>query len=106
MITAHRLSLYQVYLSRTIAVLAGVCALSVFLYGVFLMLAIEHTATRTALQSQVDELTVHLSTLEAEYLRQTRALSPERAAELGFVAPKDTVAVFADSDARSLSLKR
>lgn len=67
------------------------------------MLAVEHTATRTTLQSQVDTLTIELGTLETQYLQQTRELTPERAHALGFVAPKDTAAVFASADARSLS---
>ncbi|HVY72911.1 MAG TPA: hypothetical protein VG984_02600 [Candidatus Paceibacterota bacterium] len=106
MTTTYKLALYQLWLSRSIAALAAVCALSVFLYGVFLMLAVEHTAARTALQTQVDTIVLHLSTLETEYLQQTRELSPERAAELGFVAPTETAAVFTNSDARSLSLKQ
>lgn len=105
MITTTRLNLYQIYLSRTIAALSGICLVSVFLYGIFLMLAVEHTATRTAMQDRINELTVELSTLEAQYLTHTRALSPERAAELGFVKPTTTSAVFAGADVRSLSFR-
>lgn len=104
-ILTRRIDIYQLYLTRTIAVLAGVCALSVFLYGVFLMLAVEHTATRTALHEKVDELTAELGNLESQYLRGTRELTPERAYELGFVKPVDKSAVFADADARSLSIR-
>ncbi len=102
----RRIDLYQLYLTRSIAALAGICVLSVFLYGVFLMLAVEHTASRTALQNKVDSLTVELGSLESQYLQQTREMTPERAHELGFVTPKDTAAVFADADTRSLSLVR
>ncbi|MCX6820210.1 MAG: hypothetical protein NT019_02955 [Candidatus Adlerbacteria bacterium] len=100
------LALYQVYLSRSIALLAGVCALSVFLYGTFLLLAVEHTAARTAIGKQVSETTLQLSTLEAEYLAKTKELTRASAVTLGFTTPVAVAAVFETGDARSLSLRR
>ena len=105
MLTSKQIALYQIYVSRSIAVLAGICALAVFLYGVFLMIAVEHTATRTAVQSQVDALTLQLGSLETQYLTESRTLTPEYAAQLGYVTPTQTTAVFTDSDANSLSFK-
>jgi hypothetical protein len=101
-----RLDVWQLYLSRSIAALVSVCALSVFLYVVFLMLAVQHTAARTSAQREVDALTVHLSGLETQYLAKTKELTPARAAELGFVQPHLVSAVFADTNARTLSFRQ
>jgi hypothetical protein len=101
-----RIMLWQLYLTRTIAVLLGACALSVFLYLVFLMLAVTHTAQRTTAQRDADALTLELSGQETKYLEETRALTESRAQDLGYVQPTQVVAVFADSDARALSFKQ
>ncbi len=101
----RRIDLYQLYLSRAIAALIGICALSVFLYIVFLMLAVGHTASRTASRDKIDNLTAEVSALETSYLRDMEQLTPSRASELGFVAPSEIVPVYA-GDARSpLSLQ-
>lgn len=99
------IDLYQLYLSRAIAVLVGVCALSVFFYLVFLMLAIGHTATRTQAQNKIDQLTAHVSTLETNYLRDMDTLTPARASELGFVTPTSVTPVFAQDTGHPLSLQ-
>jgi hypothetical protein len=96
---------YQLYLSRTIALLAGICVLSIFLYLVFLMLAVEHTAKRSSLQDSVATLTVEVSSLEAQYLKSVKSLSPEHAAALGFVMPDKVTPVFAHDDGHPLSLQ-
>jgi hypothetical protein len=100
-----RLDLWQLYLTRSIAALVGLLALSVFLYVVFLMLAVQHTAARTTAQRDADALTVHVSSLETQYLAKTKELTPARAAELGFVQPRLVSAVFADANAHTLSFR-
>ncbi len=85
---------YDVYLVRTTVALAAVCALSVFLYSTFLLLAVVHTAERTDAQKQIAAITSHLSDLEGQYLATTQTLTPERAAALGFVAPAAVATVF------------
>lgn len=101
----RRIDLYQLYLSRTIALLMGVCALSVFFYLVFLMLAVGHTASRTASQDAIDALTVDVSSLETSYLRDMETITPARATELGYVLPKDVTPVFAQDSGHALSLQ-
>src|SRR5581483_5806180 len=91
----RRIDLYQLYLSRTIAALMFICALSVFFYVVFLMVAVEHTAGRTVAQSKIDALTVEVSALETHYLSNMETLTPQRAAELGYVIPASVTPVFA-----------
>ncbi len=105
MATAKRIALYQIYLSRSIALLVCVCALSVFLYCTFLMIAVEHTASRTAFQSKIDDLTLQLSTQETSYLSDMQELSPEHATALGYVVPDNVTPVFASTDGQPLSLK-
>jgi len=101
----RRIDLYQLYLSRAIAALIGICALSVFLYVVFLMLAVGHTASRTASRDAIDKLTVEVSALESSYLRDMESITPARASELGFVTPTDVTPVFAQDTRAPLSLQ-
>ncbi len=96
---------YQAYLSRTAAVLAGLCAVSVFLYGIFLLLAVEHTASRSAAQNQINTLTAQLGTLETQYLGETQNITPQTASALGFVAPVEVSTVFAGKSASTLTLR-
>lgn len=102
---ARRLDLYQLYLSRAIAALIGICALSVFFYIVFLMLAVGHTASRTASRDRVDSLTVEVSALETSYLRDMERLTSARASELGFVTPSEVTPVYAQGARSPLSLQ-
>ncbi len=95
----------QLYLTRAMAVCAGMCACAVFLYGTFLLLAVAHTAARTHAQSSIEEKKARVSDLEAIYLAQTKQLTPQRAAELGFTAPVHISTVFASSPVNSLSLR-
>lgn len=101
----RRLDLYQLYLTRAIAALIGICALSVFLYIVFLMLAVGHTASRTAARDSVDSLIVEVSALETSYLRDIEKLTPSHATELGFVRPDKVTPVYAQDARAPLSLQ-
>lgn len=101
----RRMDLFQLYLSRTMALLVGVCALSVFLYVVFLMLAVEHTASRSASREHMDALTVEVSALETSYLQDMEKITPSRATELGFVTATDVVPVYAGDARAPLSLQ-
>lgn len=104
----HNLSLLQTYLTRAVAVLAGVCAVAVFLYGTFLLLAVSHTAARSTAQKQIGVVTAHVGSLEMQYLTLTKELTPQRAADLGFVTPAKAAhaTIFASASTRSLSLKQ
>lgn len=95
--------MYHTYLSRLTAALACLCAASVICYGIFLLMAVSHTAARTQAQRDVMRMTAKLGDMEMHYLSQQRALTPERAAALGFVKPHTTVTVHTASGP-SLSL--
>lgn len=99
------IALCRLYLARTAAALAGICAIAVFLYGVFLLLAVAHTAARTDAQAKIENVSAHLSDMEAQYLAAEKSLTPERAAELGFTAPVRVSTVYADGPAHALSLR-
>jgi hypothetical protein len=92
------------YLTRAMALCAGVIALSVFLYGVFLLEAIGNTAERSSAERQVRALTTSVSALEQAYLDKTREMTLERAHTLGFVAPTLVTTVFATAATKSLSV--
>ncbi len=87
--------LANLYISRAIALLTMVCTLSVFLYGFFLLEAVAHTASRSSAQHSVTVLQGKLGALESQYLAQSRALTPEIASTLGFVAPVRVDSVYA-----------
>ncbi|MDE1924777.1 MAG: hypothetical protein KGH79_01170 [Patescibacteria group bacterium] len=95
---------YQQLLSRAAVALACICAVSAFLYGVFLLEAVAHTAALQSAEAQVIALNAKLGDLESQYLAQTASLTPERAAALGFVVPADITTVFVTAASKSLSL--
>jgi hypothetical protein len=95
---------YTPHLRRSAAIFAGVIALSLFLYGFFLLEAVAHTASRTQAQHKVQLLTSEMSELEQTYLAATRTMTRERASDLGFVSPGAVATVYA-SAGRGLSLR-
>ena len=91
-------------LTRTLALLAGILTLCVFLYGVFLLEAVGNTARRTSAEREVHALTSKVASLEQTYLSKTREMTLERAHALGFVTPATVTTVFATAGSRSLTL--
>ncbi len=100
----NTLTLYHTYLARTTALLAVVCAVSVLLYGIFLLMAVAHTAARTAAQHQVKGLTAQLGEIEMAYLTQQKDITPEHAQTLGFVAPTAVSVVYTSSLRQTLTI--
>ena len=98
----------QTHLTRATAVLAGVCAVAVFLYGAFLLLAVSHTAARSAAQKQIGAVSARLGDVEMRYLTATKELTLERALALGYVVPPSgaSAVVFATPASHALSLRQ
>jgi cytochrome c-type biogenesis protein CcmH/NrfG len=94
---------YQPYLARTAALLVVMCAVSAFLYGIFLLEAVGQAASRTTAERQIHDISSQLSMLEGQYLAATKELTPERAKALGYVAPAQVSTVIIDGSASSLS---
>lgn len=86
------------------ALLAIVCAVCALLYGFFLLEAVAHAAGFTEAQGQISALNEQLGSLEAQYLAQTIALTPDRAEALGFVVPTQIDTVVDTVESQSLSL--
>ena len=95
--------MYNLYLSRVAVTLTILCTLSVFLYGIFLLMAVTHTAGRTVAERQMNDLTAHLGDMEMQYLSEQRSLTPERAVALGFVKPVEVSSVYT-ADTHTLTL--
>jgi hypothetical protein len=85
---------YQPLLPRVAALLSIICAVCALLYGIFLLETVAHAASRDTAQNQMQALSEQVSAMEAQYLSATQALTPDRAAALGFVAPANVVTVF------------
>ncbi len=98
---AHK---YGPYMNRTMAVLAGLIALSLFLYGVFLLGAVAHTAERTTSERAIARYTSELSKLEATYLTLTKNITLDRAYAMGLTAPTSVTTAYAQPDT-ALSLR-
>lgn len=96
---------YQPYMPRMAALLVVVCAMSAFLYGIFLLEAVGQAASRTSAERQIRELSSQLSVLEGQYLAATKDLTPERAHALGYVLPAQVSTVVV-SGASTLSFNR
>lgn len=90
----YAITFYHQYIGRIVAVLSGLIALAVFLYGAFLLGAVAHAAGRTTAEAGVRSLSASISVLEGQYLAETKALSPRLAADMGFVAPSSVVTVY------------
>lgn len=80
-------ALYNRYAKRTMASLAALCAVSVFLYGAFLLMAVAHAAELRTIEDTLMSLESEASQLQSEYLIKTKALTLEHARALGFVEP-------------------
>lgn len=96
---------YTPRLHRASAVMAAIIATSLLLYGIFLLEAVGSTAKRASAMREIKTLTAELSTMQASYLTHTKAVSPERAEELGFVQSTEVTTVFA-TNPHPLSLVR
>lgn len=103
----HALALerYHLYINRLMALCALLCAASVLSYGVFLLLAVEHAAARTTAQESISALSGRVGDLETQYLSAARALTPQVAGELGYVAPQQVATVYATAASGALSLR-
>jgi len=100
------LSLYHLYVRRAVALLATVVVVCAFLYGFFLLEAVSHAASQAQAHREVASLSSKVGKLQAQYLAATKALTPERARALGFVAPTAVATVYADVNSLSLSANR
>lgn len=96
------LTLYRLYGRKVAATLAAVVAVSVFLYGALLLGAVAHAAHRSNTEQSVRTIVGKVSELESRYLSLTKALSPERAAALGFVEPTEVATVVVGQGALTL----
>ena len=97
------LGLYHLYVRRAVALLAAVVVVCAFLYGFFLLEAVSHAASQASARREVAVLSSKVGSLQAQYLAATKALTPERARALGFVAPVAVATVYADAGGLSLS---
>ena len=101
----NALALYNHYARTTFAILAFVCAASVFLYGFFLLEAVAHTASRAQASHALVELKSKLSDLESTYLSATQTLTPALASSMGLVAPKAVATIYATNNGTALTLQ-
>jgi hypothetical protein len=88
------------------ALFAALTALSVVLYGIFLLEAVGNTAQRTAAEREIRNITSNVSSLEQAYLEKTKAVTLEKAQSLGFVSPSSVTTVFASAQQKSLTFGR
>lgn len=100
----NTLALVHLYTTRTTALLAGVCSVAVFLYAIFLLVAVAHTASRTTAQRTISDITAHVADLQTRYLAETKNLTLARAVELGFTSPTVVSTVYESNAQHGLSL--
>jgi len=102
-VTTERVAVaYQPYVPRVAVLLVVVCAVSAFLYGIFLLEAVGQAASRTSAERQIHDLSSQLGVLEGQYLAAAKELTPERAEALGYVTPAQVSTVVV-GDTASLS---
>jgi len=86
---------YGPYMNRIMAMLAGFIALSIFLYGIFLLEAVAHTASRSTAEREIAMHTSELSKLQTQYLALTKNITLDRATELGLVVSARVTTIYA-----------
>lgn len=96
------IALYNAYARKAIGLLAGFCALLVFLYGALLLLTVSHAARADAAQERVTAIAREISALEEQRLELQKKLTPALAEELGFAAPRASTVVYAKQESFSL----
>lgn len=96
---------YTPHLGKLMAFFAVVIALSLFMYGFFLLEAVAHAASLTDVTRSIRTHTLEVSKLEELYLEATKGITLDRAQSLGFVAPEAISTVFANATTRSLSVR-
>ena len=101
----QQIALIRLYTTRIIALLGSVVALTAFIYGALLLGAVTHTAVQTKAQREVGTLAAEVSTLEAQYFAIIRSITPERARDMGFEAPKVSFAIFKTAASDVLTLQ-
>ena len=94
----------EIYAKRLGAFFVAVIALSALLYGIFLLIAVERTSTRTSAENQAASLGSSLGLLQSQYLADTANITPEQALALGFVVPPAGAVVYASAATGALSL--
>ena len=94
----YAVTLYNQYVGKVVAVLVGITALSVFMYGAFLLGAVAHAAGRTAAEQKIRTVSSAVSTLEGKFLTETKSLSLEKATAMGFVSPVAVATVYAGNN--------
>lgn len=86
--------------------MVAIIVVSTFLYGFFLLEAVSHAASQASARREIATLSSKVGRLQSQYLSATKALTPDRARSLGFVAPVDVSVVYADTNALTLSANR
>lgn len=100
------LALYHLYVRRAVASLVAFIVVCAFMYGFFLLEAVSHAAKHAEARREIASLSSKVGGLQSQYLSATKALTPERARALGFVAPVHTSTVYADAPAAAVVLNR
>jgi hypothetical protein len=99
------LALYHAHVARVAALLAICCAVAVFLYGAFLLMAVAHAAQMTDARHEIKVLTGTLSSAESQYLAATNAISYATATSMGLSKPT-SVAIVTTAQVHGLTLNR
>jgi len=86
--------------------MVALIVLSAFAYGFFLLEAVSHAASQAEARREIVALSSKVGTLQSQYLSATKALTPERARAMGFVAPEHVAVVYATEHTLSLSATR
>lgn len=97
------IALYHLYVRRAVAALVALIVVSAFAYGFFLLEAVSHAASQAEARREIVALSSKVGKLQSQYLSATKALTPERARAMGFVAPEHVAVVYATEQTLSLS---
>jgi len=96
--------MYHSHVRRIVTILGVVIAVSVFLYGTFLLMAVAHAAAIAKTNKNIRTVTTEVSKLENSYLTLTKSLTLGDAIAMGFLKPSSIAVMYAQTPA-SLTLR-
>lgn len=97
---------YQIYARRVSLFALAACLVAVVCYGVLLLITVERAAEKQQYQSEVQDTNQTLAALESQYLAESAALTPDKAAELGLTPVPVSRIAYQGTQAPALSMRQ
>lgn len=89
---------YNLYIERAGYIAFAICLVALCAYGLLMRAMFVNAAVNDSLQKSMSDASSRLGELEFEYISLKQSVTLDKAVELGFVEPKQTVFVTDSGD--------